>query len=158
MEYPSKHPVPLCCDAVDDELERAFEDIEQRPRYLPILIVTFIIATFVAIIVLIALRPAAAQPVLDTNIYDQEMRLYLSCRPDAIIVPRQVFVINLAIEFREAHVSTVFLTPIAIAELFINPDTGTFTILRVSPHKMACVALEGMSFRALDHWRPGFSS
>jgi hypothetical protein len=152
MEYPSKRPAPLYGDAVDDELERAFDDADRRPRYLPILIVTFIIATFVAIIVLIALRPAAAQPVIDMNVYDQEMRRYLSCRPDAIAVPRQVLAINLAVEFREAHVSTVFLTPVAIAELYINPDTGSFTILCVNPRKMACVVLDGTSYRALDHW------
>ena len=47
-------------------------------------------------------------------------------------------------EYGERRVATVLLTPGAIAELFISPAKGTWSIVRSTPQGAACMASYGV--------------
>jgi hypothetical protein len=46
-------------------------------------------------------------------------------------------------KYGERRSEIVFLTPNAIAELFTNPHSGTWTILRTDPHGKSCMPRAG---------------
>jgi hypothetical protein len=50
---------------------------------------------------------------------------------------------RLALVHGEQRVQTEYLHPRAVAELWLNPDTGSFTILARSPQNKTCQALAG---------------
>ena len=111
--------------------------MDEGPGLLNSVYVSLVAALFIV-------SPVVAQP-NDTSVYDHYMRTFLSCRPGALTQSRQAFALNLSIVFHEHHVSTVLLTPAAIAELYVNPESGSYTILRVNTRDVACIALAGIN-------------
>jgi hypothetical protein len=78
--------------------------------------------------------------------YDRVITAMMACRGG--IMPRDAVVNGLRAEHGELHERTVYLDPTAVAELFINRDTGTWTILRTGPRNQACSVAGGVhSFR-----------
>lgn len=58
-------------------------------------------------------------------------------------VPYDKVVKQLGEKFGEEYRATEYLSPLAVAELWVNPESGSYTIIARSPTNRACLAMAG---------------
>lgn len=101
-------------------------------------------AVLLAVLVLLVLSAAArAGEKASPHSYHQMMAMVFACQPAGEIKERDDWIRYLWNGYGEAEVAAIYLTPEAIAELFVNSVSGTWTVLRSSPTKEACIAAAG---------------
>jgi hypothetical protein len=76
--------------------------------------------------------------------YGAMMTVMFGCSPGSKTVLREALAEALRTDFGERYERTVFVMPTAVAELYVNRDAGSWTIVRTGPYKQACIALAGV--------------
>jgi hypothetical protein len=84
------------------------------------------------------------EPRVTPAVYGSVMVMMLNCRPGAAILPRDTLANNLLQQYGEVHENTIYLMPNAVAEVYINRDAGSWTIIRSGPQKQACFVADGL--------------
>jgi hypothetical protein len=77
------------------------------------------------------------------QLYHMRMMGMLVCPRMTRLMPRAALADELRQNYGELHERTVYITPDALAELYINRRSGSWSLVRTGPHKQACMISAG---------------